>query len=374
MKRFLTKSFLIFFVIFSMLISGCNISGKGDISDNSNTNESTIDGTENPGGTAVETPEGTTEKPQETPWEIDYEAVKPNEAGKIMVIMFHNFIEEYKPGGDKLYSIELESFRQLLQTLYDKDYRLTGLSDYLNNSIDVPAGTIPIIFTFDDGRATQFSLEESDGEFKLNSNTAVGVMEQFYREHPDFGLEGSFFVNLQLDTFKGAGTVSERLAYLAGMGFEIGNHTFGHRNLFEVKGTDGILYEIGGNVSKFAELMPEYTMDTFSLPFGKYPKEFKDLVYEGVYSGISYENRAVLEVGWDPVPSPISTKYNPLALHRVTAPGIEPVDCDLTWWLARLSRAEQYVSDGNPDVFSVPESKLETVDKARIGNKQLITY
>ncbi len=379
MKHFLPRFILSIFIVFSMLISGCNISNQGDISDN--TNPGTTEGTKEPEPTTVETPDGTTtvpkpttEIPTETTWEIDYDAVKPNEAGKIMVIMFHNFIEEYKAGWDKLYSIELESFRQLLQRLYDLDYRLISLSDYLNNTIDIPMGTIPIIFTFDDGRASQFSLEKIDGEFKLNPNTAVGVMKQFYEEHPDFGLAGSFFISLMAEVFPGAGTVQERLTYLTEMGFEIGNHTIGHRNLSELTNEEGILYEVGGNVSKFAEIMPGHIMDTLSLPFGKYPTQFKDLIYKGVYSEIVYENRAALEVGWDPAPSPISTKYNPLSLHRVSAPGIEPVDCDLTWWLERLSRGEQYVSDGNPNIFSIPEKNLESVDIEKIDSAQLITY
>lgn len=379
-KNLISRSFLIFLIFISILLTGCAISGQGD--DTDRTSPGTNVGTDpttiaSPGDTTtvpVPSTEAPTEAPTETQWVIDYEAVKPNEAGKIMVVMFHNFIEKYKEGGDKLYSMETESFRQLLQTLYDKDYSLISLSDYVNNTIDIPAGRIPIIFTFDDGRASQFSLEEAGGVLKLNPNTAVGIMEQFYKEHPDFGLEGSFFISMQLEVFKGAGTVKERLAYLTEMGFEIGNHTLGHTKLSEVTGQEKILYEIGGNVEKLREIMPEYVVDTFSLPFGKYPTEFKELVYEGVYSSVSYKNKAILNVGWDPVPSPINIKFNPLSLNRVTAPGIEPVDCDLTWWLNRLSRGEQYVSDGNPDIFSVPESKRDSVDTTRIDSSRVVFY
>jgi len=53
------------------------------------------------------------------------------------------------------------------------------MSDYLNNNISVPAGCIPIIFTFDDGTSGQFNLVEENGTLKVNKKSAVGIMEEF---------------------------------------------------------------------------------------------------------------------------------------------------------------------------------------------------
>jgi hypothetical protein len=53
---------------------------------------------------------------------IDLAKVKPNEAGKIMVVMFHNFIEAYK-SGDKEFTTTFGDFEKLLHTLYDSGYR-----------------------------------------------------------------------------------------------------------------------------------------------------------------------------------------------------------------------------------------------------------
>jgi len=48
---------------------------------------------------------------------------------------------------------------------------------------------------------------------------------------------------------------------------------------------------------------------------------------------VEYEHAAIMEVGWDPAHSPVSKDFNPLSTHRVRASGINPVDCDLAWWL-----------------------------------------
>jgi len=45
-------------------------------------------------------------------------------------------------------------------------------------------------------------------------------MEEFYEKHPDFGLKGTFYVNLGNSTFEGAGTLQQRLQYLVDKGFE----------------------------------------------------------------------------------------------------------------------------------------------------------
>lgn len=304
---------------------------------------------------------------------IDLEKVRPNEVGKIMVVMFHNFVTEYV-SGDKEYTTTFDEFSRLLQTLYDMDYRLVSLTDYLDNNISTPAGCIPVIFTFDDGTAGQFKLVNSAAGLVASRDSAVGIMEEFYKIHPDFGLEGTFFVNLGNGTFNGEGSLSERLQYLIGRGFEIGNHTFSHAKLTEIKSAEALQEEIGGNQQKMLELVPGYTMSAFSLPYGLPSKELQSYVVKGEYQGVGYEHRAIMEVGWDPAFSPVSLKFNPLSTHRVRASGIKPVEADLAWWLEKLSREEQYVSDGDPDTVTVPASKEEAVDKGKLGDKKLVIY
>jgi hypothetical protein len=304
---------------------------------------------------------------------IDVTKIKPNELGKIMVVMFHNFVETYK-SGDKEYTTTFSDFRKLLQILYDEGYRLINVSDMVNNNISVPAGCIPMIFTFDDGTSGQFNLVEENGKLIANKQSAVGVMEEFNRTHPDFGLKGTFYVNLGLGTFEGEGTLAERLKYLIDKGFEIGNHTYTHIMLNNVKDAAKIQQEIGQNQKKMYELVPGYKLETFSLPYGLPAKELQGYVVKGEFDGVKYENLTIMEVGWDPSVSPVSKDFNPLSVHRVRASGIEPVDADLAWWLKNLSRNEQYVSDGNPDTVTIPKEKEQEIDKEKLKGKKLVVY
>lgn len=306
---------------------------------------------------------------------IDYNAIKPNECGQIMVVMFHNFVDTYQKG-DKEYTTTFSEFEKLLQGLYDKKYRLISLTDMLNNNIDVPAGCTPIVFTFDDGTVGEFNLIEKDGNLVVNPRSAVGIMEAFSKAHPDFGLNGTFYVNLGIKTtFKGAGTMSERLKYLIDRGFEIGNHTKTHVSLPNVKTSQKMLEEVGGNQKLMNEYVPGYTFNSFSLPFGSASKDLKEYVIQGNYEGTEYKHSAIMLVGANPAPSPVSIKFDSLAIPRVRATGITKVECDLAWWLDTLSKGNsQYVSDGNVNTITVPQQKKQNVDMAKLNGKQLVTY
>ncbi|MCX8129376.1 MAG: polysaccharide deacetylase family protein [Clostridia bacterium] len=306
--------------------------------------------------------------------DIDLAKVKPNEAGKIMVVMFHNFIETYK-SGDKQYTTTFGEFRSLLQTLYDKGYRLVNMNDYINNNIDIPAGNIPMVFTFDDGTAGQFNLVEENGQLVASKQSAVGIMEEFNKQHPDFGLKGTFYVNLGDNTFTGKGTLAERLKYLKDKGFEIGNHTYTHIDLKTAKTADKIIEQVGGNQKAVEELVPGYKLTTLALPLGHWAKEeIRGYVTRGEFEGVKYENAAIMLVGANPAPSPVSVKFKPLATPRVRATGIEKVDADLAWWMEKMSVSEQYVSDGNADTITVPKAKEAGVDKNLLNGKKLIVY
>lgn len=305
--------------------------------------------------------------------EIDLNVVKPNETGRVMIVMFHNFVEEYKKG-DKKYTTTFDAFEELLDTLYSMDYRLVSLNDYLNGNIATPAGCIPMVFTFDDGTSGQFNLIDEGGTLKANPRSAVGILEEFNKTHPDFGTKGTFYINLGNQTFGSVGTLSQRLEYLKSKGFELGNHTYSHINLKETKTAEKIQQEIGGNQKRMYELVSDYTFTTFSLPYGAPSKDLKQYVIKGEYEGVQYENLAILEVGWDPAPSPFSIKFDPLSTHRVRSSGITPVDSDLAWWLANMKRDKQYVSDGNPATVAVPEASAEYVDQARLNGRELISY
>ncbi len=362
--RKILKVSLILFIFFSMMLSGCNKNEEPENVTGTPTGDTAVN-TVKPVETAVSTAPN-----------IDLSKVKPNEAGKIMIVMFHNFVESFTPTkyDDGEYTTTFEEFGKLLPDLYDRGYRLISMSDYLNNNISVPAGCIPMVFTFDDGTSGQFNLVREGDELVANKQSAVGILEEFNETHPDFGIKGSFYVNLGGETFKGEGTEAERLKYLIDKGFEIGNHTFTHAHLNELKSADKIQEEVGQNQKKMYELIPDYKMDSLALPFGQPSNDLKEYVVKGEYQGTKYENRAILEVGWDPWYSPVNKNFNPLTTHRVRASGMKPVDADLAWWLKNLSRGEQFISDGNAETVTVPKEKEEAVNKDKLNGKQLIVY
>jgi peptidoglycan/xylan/chitin deacetylase (PgdA/CDA1 family) len=354
--------FLVFVLTFGIFFAACNKDTEKESNESDKTDSESND--------------SDSEKETKEVVEIDYEEVKPDESGKVMVVMFHNFVEafeasEYDSGE---YTTTLDAFEKLLPELYEKGYRLISMNDFIENNIDVPPGTIPMVFTFDDATSGQFNLVKKDGKLKSNPKTAVGIMEAFYEENPDFGLEATFYVNLGGSTFEGEGTVAERLKYLVDKGFDIGNHTYTHINLKETSSSEEIIKEVGGNQKEMTELIPDYQFKTFSLPFGAPAGELIDYVIKGDYEGTAYENFALLEVGWDPSVSPVNPDFDPMSVHRVRASGINPVQADLAWWLENLSKEQQYISDGNPEEIAIPQDKKESVDEEKLQGKKLVVY
>lgn len=269
--------------------------------------------------------------------EIEEETYEYNENGKIIVVMYHKFALE--EGKDE-WTRSFDNFYADLKYLYEHGYRSISLNDYINNEIKVPKGCTPVVLTFDDGSKSQFNLIKDDnGELIVNPNSAVGVMEKFYAEYPEFGLNGTFFIN-GTGYFQGEGTKKERLEYLINKGFEIGNHTNTHIN-FSKATPEQIQKEIG-IVSNEVEELTGYKINSLALPFGISSKEYAEYIHAGEYEGKTYENKVILLVGASPANSPNSEKTNLLRLPRVRARGgNKEVECDLYWWLERLEKDQE---------------------------------
>ncbi|MGE4284635.1 MAG: polysaccharide deacetylase family protein [Clostridia bacterium] len=298
---------------------------------------------------------------------IDYKEVKPNEMGEIMVIMYHYF-------GDKEqeFTRTFDNFKKDLSVLYEKGYRLISLDDFMNNNINIPAGTTPVIFTFDDAPASEFSLVEKDGKLEVDPNTAVGTMVDFNKMHPDFGLEGTFYINET--AFAGSkGTERERLQYLIDLGMDIGNHTFGHTNLAKAN-TDVIQKVIGSHVKKMKEYFPDYKQTSLALPFGEYKNSTFDYIVQGQYEGVEYKNDSILLVGWKPSPPPAHKNLNPLKILRVRAG--EGKEHDMYYYLEYFEKnpGMRYVSDGDAETICIPEKNQGQINLDKVGSKKIVTY
>lgn len=303
-------------------------------------------------------------------YEIDYQAVKPNEMGKIMVLMYHVIGDS-----EGEWSRRWDNFRRDLEVLYEGGYRLVSLRDYISGNIEVEAGCTPVVLTFDDGTQGQFNIIEEDSQLVPDPKSAVGILEDFYREHPDFGLAATFFVYYPVP-FRQNDLIEHKFKYLVERGMDIGNHSYGHANMGSLNG-DEIQYQLGKMVAETKNYLPDYSVDTLALPYGANAAEqHRQYIYKGEFEGTKYQNRAVLLVGSNPGPSPVDAKFDPHRLPRVRATDDPAIDTDMYDWLDYFEKNshERYISDGNAQTVSIPREMEDRVDTERLGDKELIIY
>ena len=130
--------------------------------------------------------------------------------------------------------------------------------------------------------------------------------------------------------------------------------------------------ELATSVVEIHKLVPDAKVDTLALPYGIHARN-RELEAAGAFAGQTYANRAVLLVGADPAPSPVSKKFKPFHLPRIQA-------CEgtsgITYWLDELKRhpRRRYVSDGDPRVVTVPQSRADKVDSSRLQGSRLRLY
>ena len=309
------------------------------------------------------------EEEKDKPVEIDYEIVQPNEIGHIMIVMYHGIID------NPPYHRTEENFKKDLQYLYDHDYRLISMKDYLSNRIDIEAGKTPIIFTFDDALSTTFSLEDKDGELVPKEGTAISIMEEFAKEHPDFGKDAMLYIyGSEKSTFEGAGSYEERLQWLLDHGYEIGNHVNGHPNLSHINGV-----EIEKNIGIIHKMVLDsvgYEIYTISYPYGVTPdEENKSLAFEGAYNGIQYNYLlGVREAVRNPMVPPVHKDFDPMECSRTR--GSEGEYGDLWYFLGYYEDhpEEKYISDGNVNRIAVPEELNDQVNQEKVKDFELYLY
>jgi peptidoglycan/xylan/chitin deacetylase (PgdA/CDA1 family) len=319
------------------------------------------DGDEPASGDQEEAPDGV---------EIDFQTVKPNEAGKVMILMYHVIGES-----EGEWSRRWDNFRKDLEVLYRKGYRLVSLNDYISNSMDVEAGYTPVVITFDDGTQGQFNVIEKDGELTVDPKCAVGIMEDFYSENPDFGLEATFFVYYPVP-FRQKDLIEYKFKYLIEKGMDIGNHTYGHANLGQ-QDAAGVQSQLGRMAAETKKYLPGYNVNTLALPYGANAKEqYREFVYSGEYEGAEYQNDVVLLVGSNPAPSPVDKKYDPRKTPRIRATDDPAISTDMYDWMDYFDKnpGERYISDGDPDRVIVPREMEDRVDNGKLGDKELIVY
>ncbi|MDR1664324.1 MAG: polysaccharide deacetylase family protein [Clostridiales bacterium] len=288
----------------------------------------------------------------------------PNEIGNIMIVMYHGLSDTNK------YDRSSEGFLSDLQKLYDNGYRLLSLHDLIDGNITTPAGYTPVVLTFDDGKQTTFSLREDEGELVPAEGCMVDMLNEFCEEHPDFGKAATFFVYGSDDTFKGAGTLEQRFAYLLENGYEIGNHTLSHANLKNL-GAARIQEEIGLLDQRLRLQCGEgYLPRAIAFPNGERPgaENLRAYAADGECNGEAYHYDWALRVGESTVTAnPFHIKFEPLNVPRVI--GADESNAayavhDLGYFLRYYedNPEAKYISDGDPETVTVPKELTHLVN------------
>jgi hypothetical protein len=299
----------------------------------------------------------------------------PNELGEVMVLEYHRLGQN-----EGEWIRRPENFMRDLQALYDRGYRPVLMRDVVRGHIDVPAGTTPVVFTIDDSSLGQFYLLE-DGS--IDPGTMMGMWERFRGENPawEYGavwciLPGAehpsnFFgekATREVPRAEREDRIRRKMQHIAGTKHEACNHTMWHARLDRYD-DPFVQDQIGSGQDSIRAYLPEdYEIVTFALPLGMWPKN-RQLAWQGSYrGGKTYRKEAVLEVSGGPNVSPFDTRFNPYSINRfIVAPGA------LERQLEAYERNPQrrFVSDGNPNVVTVPAELQERVDRNRLGGREL---
>lgn len=285
------------------------------------------------------------------------EPLRPNELGRVMILEYHKI--DYP---EERWTRTPENFRRDLERLYKAGYRLVALNALLDGRIALPAGTTPVVLTFDDSSPGQFRYLSQNGALRIDPKSAVAILEAFAKERPEFGHVATFFVlpgasrpNRLFDQPEYEG---RKLQYLASRGFEIGNHTLWHANLGKYD-QQTVRAQIAEAQQWIQRHVPDYRIRTLALPHGVYPKDVQ-WALQGTAKGTTYRNDAILVVAGGATPSPFASAFDPVRVPRIQA-----VQRDLDYWLTYFERRpdERFVSDGDPTVITVPagqRGKLKT--------------
>ncbi len=336
-------------------------------------------------------------KPKPTISEIDLKSYHPNESGAVMVLMYHR-LNPKEPDSDL--NRQPDTFRKDLEDLYKRNYRPVNAGEFVDNNMDVPIGKTPVVLSLDDSLPTQFNIVRgADGQPHIDPNCAVGIMETFHKEHPDWATKATFFVlpeyakdprHVSPVPFYDPNTVADKIEYLVKNGYEVANHTTTHPQMDRLS-PEKIQWEIGYAAHSIEQISPKLKLNVLALPYGRLPrKDSRKYLLSGSGGGGTYKNKAVLLAAYRPVASPVTfvdkktavyqiAPFNPYKIERVL-PDAKQAGKPGTfeYWLKWFddNPSQRYVSDGNPHLVTVPKSLIKVVDASAIKKqgKELFTY
>ncbi len=292
-------------------------------------------------------------------------SLKVNELGAVMILRYGRIGEEGRE------SRSPENFRRDLQLLYQQGYRCVSLSDLVSGEICTDRGFTPVAITFWGADPGQVRFLEGDGPPEVDPRCALGVLEDFGREHPDFGATASFFLGKQLfgqEKFK-----ERKLALLRDKGYGLGVAV--EAEAARIRDPAEALDAVAGVVSAVRHYLPGFVPE-----FALFPREWQEMAgrlgTEIPLDGESVRLGAVFYDNGRPVPSPYDGSFDPARLEvvKVVDPSLDTGG--LYHWLRYFSEnpERKYVSDGDPTTVTVPRPMVFRVDAGRAGNRRIRNY
>ncbi len=305
---------------------------------------------------------------------------KINELGTVPIMMYHGIINkpsdqtEYTGGNvDKDgYNRTSEAFYKDLEFYYKNGYQMIRLNDYVNGKIDVDYKKSPIILTFDDGNDNNIKVTglDEDGNIIIDENSAVGILEKFKKEHPDFNVTATFFVNGTL--FNQPEYDEKIIKWLVENGYDVGNHTENHLDI-KKSSSEQVQKEIVSVYQQLEEIIPDKYVKIIALPFGSpYSKDHSNYKYvlNSTYNNKSYETIAALRVGWEPEVSPFHKDFDKTFLKRVRAYDNNGEEFDIEM-VFNMLETKRYISDGNVDTIVTSQDNSDLIGDT---NLEVIYY
>jgi peptidoglycan/xylan/chitin deacetylase (PgdA/CDA1 family) len=269
-------------------------------------------------------------------------------AGRPAWWLYHRIVTKPRAAIDRT----PQQFRRELERLATSGYVPVTAREFAAGDIHVPPGAHPVVLTFDDGHPSHFGLDAAGAP---RPDTAVGIILDVARKHPSFRPVATLWINRDPFGLRDEAQQAAAVRWLAGHGFEVANHTWGHPNLRalpkktvrkQIAKMERLLVRLGAGPAR-----------TMALPYGMMPRPGK-LARQGAWEGTGYDFAGVFLAGAEPSVSPYAKKFDRGAIQRIQSNG-KKGECRRwcsQYWLDWLDRhpGKRYVSDGDPERVSVP--------------------
>ncbi|MBN1221492.1 MAG: hypothetical protein JXM69_21405 [Anaerolineae bacterium] len=269
----------------------------------------------------------------------------PNENGDVMVLRYQNFTTDEAETEE---TRNLASFRRDLEQLWAAGYYPVNLRDLAvgnwnfrrdiadrlrhydlpplqadallqQNLFYVPAGKRPVALTFDGSHLSQYR-QRDDGS--LDPNSAVGVLDEFHRQHPaDWPLRATFFVQTQADDpadqlFGQPEWAAQKLQTLVDGGMEVGLYANGPH--LSTAPYEALRRQLEDSKTLLETTIPAYRVDSLAFPLDT-PPRVENRIRRGFYNNLFSNYYAVATNSDRTAPSPHVAAFDPHHIPRIQA-------------------------------------------------------